>query len=86
MAIESAAELVRFLGEELRRKGTRLPDFAEMTGIAEERLVYLQNGGWHRLTVREIGTIAECLDVDFTGIWSMLIQEHRDRVGEAPRP
>ncbi len=86
MANESAAELVRFLAEELRRRGTTLPEFAETTGITEERLEYLQSGAWHRLTVEEIGTIAECLQVDLTAIWSALVEKHGDRMGEPPRP
>lgn len=85
MAIESAAELVQFLAEELRQQGTTLPEFAEATGITEERLEYLQAGAWHRLTVMEIGAIAECLHVDFTAIWS-LVQKHGNRMGEGPRP
>ena len=86
MANESAAELVRFLAEELRRRGTMLPEFAEITGIAEERLEYLQSGAWHRLTVKEIGTIADSLQVDLTTIWSALVEKHGDGMGEPPRP
>ncbi|HCL67765.1 hypothetical protein G6N76_22855 [Rhizobium daejeonense] len=85
MAIESAADLVQFLAEELRQRGTKLHEFSEMTGISEERLEYLQAGAWHRLTVKEIGAIAECLHVDFTAIWS-LVQKHGNRMGERPRP
>ena len=47
MAIESAADLVQFLAEELRQRGTKLHEFSEMTGISEERLEYLQDGAWH---------------------------------------
>lgn len=85
MANENAAKLVQFLAKELRQQGTTLPEFAEMTGISEERLEYLQAGAWHRLTVKEIGAIAECLQVDFTAIWSF-VQKHGNRVGERSRP
>lgn len=86
MAIESAAELVRFLAGELRRRGIKPHEFAEMTGIAEERLEHLQVGDWHLLTIREIATITECLQVDLSAIWSLLVQEHGDRMGESSRP
>lgn len=86
MAIKSAAELVQILAEELERRGTELYEFAELTGIAEERLEYLQAGAWHKLTVREIATITECLEVDFSAIWSLLAQERGDRMGKSPRP
>ena len=76
---------MQFLAEELRQRGTKLYAFSEMTGISEEWLEYLQAGAWHRLTVKKIGAIAECLHVDFTGIWS-LVQEHGNRMGEGPRP
>jgi phosphatidylserine/phosphatidylglycerophosphate/cardiolipin synthase-like enzyme len=56
-----------------------------MTGISEERLEYLQAGAWHRLTVKEIGAIAECLHVDFAANWS-LVQKQGNRMGERPRP
>lgn len=68
MAIESAADLVQFLAEELRQRGTRLHEFSEMMGTSEERLGYLQAGAGYRLTVKEIGAIAECLHVDFTAM------------------
>ena len=86
MANESAAELVQYLAEELRRRGTTLPKFAEITGISEERLEYLQSGAWRRLTVREIGTIAECLQVDLDAVWSVLVEKHGNGMGEVPRP
>ena len=64
MAIESAADLVQILADELKRNGTNPQDFAQMTGIAEERLELLHAGGWEELTIREIAIITETLEVD----------------------
>lgn len=64
MAIESAADLVQILADELKRKGTNPQEFAEMTGITEERLELLHAGGWEELTIREIVAISETLEVD----------------------
>ncbi|WP_353853356.1 helix-turn-helix domain-containing protein [Shinella sp.] len=86
MAIESAAELVQILAEELQRRRIKLHEFAESTGIAEERLEFLLAGDWHKLTLREIATITECLDVDFSGLWSLLAQERGDGMGKSSRP
>ncbi|RWX74874.1 hypothetical protein EPK99_23600 [Neorhizobium lilium] len=68
MAIESAAELVQFLADELRRSGTDHQEFAEITGIAEERLKLLQSGAWEDLTIREIAVITETLEVDLSNL------------------
>jgi DNA-binding Xre family transcriptional regulator len=68
MAIESAAELVQILADELRRSGTNRQEFAEITGIAEERLKLLQSGAWEDLTIREIAIITETLEVDLSNL------------------
>ena len=86
MAIESAAALVQFLGERLRHRGLQVDEFAEITGIAQERLEFLLAGDWHKLTVREVATITECLDVDLSAMWSLLAQERGDGMGKSPRP
>lgn len=86
MASESAAELVQFLADELRRRDTKPHEFAELTGIAEERLELLQEGAWHLMTLREIAMITECLHVDLSEVWSLLAQKQGDGVNEAPRP
>lgn len=65
MAIENAAELVKLLADELNRRGTKPEEFAELTGISEERLELLQKGAWNQLTLREITIISETLHVDF---------------------
>lgn len=65
MAIENAAELVKLLADELNRRGTKPEEFAELTGISEERLELLQKGAWNQLTLREIAIISESLHVDF---------------------
>lgn len=64
MAIESAAELVRYLAKELERSGTEFHDFAEITGIRKDRLELLETGAWQDLTLREITAISENLDID----------------------
>lgn len=86
MAGESAAELVQFLAEELRRRDTKPHEFAELTGIAEERLELLQEGAWHLMTLREIAMITECLHVDLSEILSLLAQKQGDGMDEVPRP
>lgn len=68
MAIESAPELVKVLAEEFRRSGTKPDEFAEMTGIGEDRLELLQKEVWEDLTIREIVAISESLDVDLTDL------------------
>jgi hypothetical protein len=86
MAIESAAELVQFLADELRRRETKPHKFAEITGIAEERLELLQEGAWHLMTLREIAIITECLHIDLSVIWSLLAQEQGNGMDERPSP
>ena len=86
MAGESAAELVQFLADELRRRDTKPHEFAELTGIAEERLELLQEGAWHLMTLREIAMITECLHVDLSEILSLLAQKQGDGMDETPRP
>ena len=86
MAGESAAELVQFLADELRRRDTKPHEFAELTGIAEERLELLQEGAWHLMTLREIAMITECLHVDLSEILSLLAQKQGDGMDEVPRP
>ena len=86
MANESAAELVQFLADELRRRETKPHEFAEITGIAEERLELLQEGAWHLMTLREIAIITECLHIDLSVIWSLLAQEQGNGMDERPSP
>ncbi|ANH08770.1 hypothetical protein [Shinella sp. HZN7] len=64
MAIENAAELVKLLADEFNRHGTKPDEFAELTGISEERLDLLRKGAWNKLTLREIAIISETLHVD----------------------
>ena len=68
MAIESALELIKILAREFRRSGTEPHKFAEITGIGEDRLELLQTGAWEDLTLREIVSISESLDVDLTDL------------------
>ncbi len=86
MANESAAELVQFLAEELRRRETKPHELAKITGVAEERLELLQEGAWHLMTLREIAIITECLHIDLSVIWSLLAQEQGDGMDERPSP
>lgn len=68
MAIESAHELVKILAREFRRSGTEPHKFAEITGIGEDRLELLHSGKWEDLTLREIVSISEGLDVDLADL------------------
>lgn len=68
MAINSAPQLVEILAREFQRSGTQPHKFAEITGVGEDRLELLQSGEWEDLTLREIVSISENLDVDLTDL------------------
>ncbi len=68
MAIKSAPQLVKILAREFQRSGTQPRRFAEITGVGEDRLELLQAGAWEELTLREIVSISENLDVDLTDL------------------
>ncbi|GEC35514.1 hypothetical protein N181_28055 [Sinorhizobium fredii USDA 205] len=66
MAIETLAELVKMLADELQRSGTEPREFAEISGVEEDRLELMQTEAWGDLTLVEITAISEALKVDFS--------------------
>ncbi|NOV20837.1 hypothetical protein E5S70_33190 [Ensifer adhaerens] len=68
MPIESPADIVSHLAQQMVEKGTSPRKLALLTGVAENRFELIQMGDWKNLTIREIAVISEALEVDLCSL------------------
>ncbi|WP_421581048.1 helix-turn-helix domain-containing protein [Shinella sp. M31] len=64
MTFQNAAELVEALKDRAAQKNVGPNELAEQTGLHKGRMDLLHSGGWEALTVREIASIIEALEID----------------------
>ena len=64
MTFQNAVELVKALNDRAAQKNVGPNELAEQTGLPQERMNLLYSGGWEALTVREIASILEALEID----------------------
>lgn len=68
MPIESPADIVSYLAQQMEDQGTNPRKLAQLTGLSENRFRLIQTGGWENLTIREIAVISEALDIDLRSL------------------